>query len=168
MRKIFSFPKPIAHKILFTPLIGMGCFLLGFAFWLSLQDRVLMLLGPAILAACIFKGIGYYRLAVTGKYETITGTCVGLTRRVVGKYQTIKLMDSKGLETTLRVNKQNKFKIGDGYRLYFTKRDENRIGNDYLESVLAADSFLGYEAVDDSNVSLDNKDETISKPSASE
>lgn len=159
MKNIFSFPKPIVQKILFTPLIGAGCFLLGLVFWLSARDKVLMLLGLAILGGCVAKGIGYYRLAVKGSYEVVTGTCVGLTRRAVGKYQTVKMMDQEGIETTLRVNKQNKFKIGDPYRLYFTKRNDNKIGNDYLESVLAADSFLGYEPMADATVPIDNSNE---------
>lgn len=158
MRKIFLFPKPILHKILFTPLIGAGCFLLGIVFWLSVQDKVLMLLGLAIFIASAAKGTGYYRLAVTGKYEVVTGTCVGVTRRVVGKFQSVKLMDENGIETTIRVNKQNKFKIGDSYRLYFSKRSESKVGSEYLDSVLAADSFLGYESLADV-VSSDNEQE---------
>ena len=68
----------------------------------------------------------------------------------------IQLIDEQGAERTLLLSKTAKFQIGARYRFYFQKGSRPAVGNDYLDAALSTNSFLGYEALEDT-VSLDGE-----------
>ncbi len=149
-------PSPLYRKILFTGLIGAGCMLFGIVYYFSAKDRILLLLSLLVLCCCAWKAWSIYRIAKQNKYELVEGTCVGVTQKIIGKFQTVKMMDEAGVESTLRLSKNCKLKIGDKYRLYFSQREHVRTGYNYFDTALMTDSFLGYEHVlnDDSDHKL--------------
>lgn len=148
MNKLKDFPKALRQKIAATVLIGAGCFLFGAAYWIVTHDRVLLLLSAAVLGFSLYRGWGLYRTVSQGKYETVEGTCVGMAPRLLRRQSTIRVMDDEGIETSLRLGKQAKVKIGSRYRFYFKIGERAPLDSDFLNSMLASDLFLGYEAVE--------------------
>ncbi len=73
---------------------------------------------------------------------------MGIVPKMLGKYRKVKIMDDEANESTLLLDKQSKIKIGDRYRFYFKKTTRVTLGNEYFDTALASDCFLGYEAVD--------------------
>ena len=143
-------PAPIYRKMLTTALIGGGCFLFGLIYYIAVKDYVLLLLSAVLLVNCGWKVFSIYRIAVKGTYEVVEGTCVGINTHVVGKFKTIKMMDDAGTETTLRLAKNCKLRIGDRYRLYFDNRNQFQTGSGFFDKVLATGDFLGYEPAPES------------------
>jgi len=54
-------------------------------------------------------------------------------------------VDGDGNESTMLLGKQLKVKIGYRYRFYFKKTQHISLGNEYLNSAIFSDHFLGYE-----------------------
>lgn len=79
----------------------------------------------------------------------VEGTCIGITQKPFEKTQLVRLMDSEGIESTLRLHKGCKMKIGDQYRFYFSQRNLPWTGNRYLDTALMSGGFLGYEHIAD-------------------
>ena len=57
------------------------------------------------------------------------------------------ITDDEGNETTLLLSKQSKVSIGERYRFYFKKTTRVTLGNEYFDSALSSDCFLGYEPI---------------------
>ena len=150
-------PKPLLHKILITPLIGAGCLLLGVAMYLGADDRTLLLLSGVLFLSCLVKGFFYYRIASRNRYEIVCGTCTCIMPQMFGRLRKIKIMDKDGVETTLQLPKDCRFRIGEQYRLFFTQRSGIPIGPTALRSALTTDSFLGYEVLQ-TEASLEQKE----------
>ena len=85
------------------------------------------------------------------EYEVVEGTCVGIVPKMLGRYRKIKIMDDEANESTLLLDKQSKIKIGDRYRFYFKKTTRVTLGNEYFDSALSSDCFLGYEVATEIN-----------------
>ena len=145
MKTNTSIPQPLLRKIIFTPLLGAACLVFGVAAYFGAGDRTLLILSGVLFITCVFKGIGYHRLAASGRYETVCGTCVQISPQLVGKLRKVALMDDAGITISLRLPKQHRIAIGCRYRFYFTKAAGPNVGNDYLNTLLSTDSFLGYE-----------------------
>jgi hypothetical protein len=87
-----------------------------------------------------------YYLIAKQKYETVEGTCVGIGVKPLRKYRTVKLMDDAGIESSLRLGKQTKIKIGFRYRFYLKKTERlYSVGSEYFDAALSSDQFLGFE-----------------------
>lgn len=140
-------PKPLLHKILVTPLIGAGCLLLGVAMHLGAGDRTLLLLSGVLFLSCLVKGLFYYRIATRNKYEIVCGTCTRIMPQMFGRLRKIHIMDKDGVETTLQLPKDCRFRIGEQYQFYFTQGTGLLIGPASIGTALTTDSFLGYELI---------------------
>lgn len=146
-----SFPAPLKRKMLLTALVGMGCLLVGVAFTIFAEDMMMLLLSAAVCAFSLFKAFSMYRVVSKKDYEIVEGTCSAIVPKLITKFKKIKITDDEGNETTLLLAKQSKVTIGERYRFYFKKTTRVTLGNEYFDSALSSDCFLGYEAV------LDNK-----------
>jgi len=151
MKQFSGFPKVLRQKIVFTLLIGAGCFVFGCAYGLFARDRVFFLLSCAVLAFCLYRGWTLYRVISRGEYVAVEGTCVGVSSKLLRKQFTVRVMDD-GVETSLRVGKQTKVKIGVRYRFYFRLGELTPLDSDFLNSLLVGDLFLGVEVVGDGSM----------------
>lgn len=142
-----SIPAPLFRKMLFTGLIGAGCMLFGIVYYFLRQDRILLILSLLVLLGSLGQVLSFYRIAKNKKYDLVEGTCVGVTQKIIGRFQTVRMMDDDGVETTLRLSKNCILKIGAKYRFYFMQREETDTGNQYFNTALATDSFLGCEYI---------------------
>ena len=149
MNKLKDCPRVLAQKILFTLLIGAGCLAVGFAYFLAAHDRIFLALSGIVLAFSLFRGWTLFRLVTVGKYETVEGTCVGVAAKLFRKQFTVRVMDDEGVETSLRLGKQARVKIGTRYRFYFRQGERAPTNSAFFDSLLANDLFLGFEQVNE-------------------
>lgn len=151
MEKIKNAPVPLRHKFYMTGLLGLLCLLIGIAVYFFSRDRIMLFLSGVVCILCMLRAYSVLR-TITGKqYETVEGTCVGITPKPLRKYRKIRIMDDEGNESSLLLNKQSKVKIGYRYRFYFKNTHRLTLGNEYIDSSLSSDCFLGYEELGEFN-----------------
>lgn len=147
MDKWTSFPAPLKRKILLTALVGIGCLLISTAFTIFAKDTMMLFLGIAVCAFSFYKAFAMFRVASKKDYEIVEGTCSTIVPKLLPKFRKIKITDDEGNKTTLLLSKQSKVTIGERYRFYFKKTTRITLGNEYFDSAMTSDCFLGYEAV---------------------
>ena len=147
MDKWNGFPTPLKRKMLLTALVGIGCLLVGVAFTIFAKDTMMLILSGAVCAFSMFKAFTMYRVASKKDYEVVEGTCSAIVPKLLPKFRKIKITDDEGNETTLLLSKQSKVSICERYRFYFKKTTRVTLGNEYFDSALSSDCFLGYEPV---------------------
>jgi hypothetical protein len=138
-------PKVLLQKLLFTVLIGVGCLIVGVSYYIFSKDGTALALSCLMLVFSLIRGAGLYDIICGNKYNTVEGACVGIKTKPFGKQCTIKIMDAAGVESSLRLGKQSKFKIGFRYRFYFKQGERITTGSEYFDTALASDNFLGVE-----------------------
>ena len=111
-------------------------------------DRILLVLGGLIFAASLVLGSSLWGTAARGQYEVVEGICASVSTPMLRRYRKIQLIDEQGAERTLLLSKTAKFQIGARYRFYFQKGSRPAVGNDYLDTALSTNSFLGYEVLE--------------------
>ena len=144
-----SFPAPLKRKMILTALVGIGCFLVGVAFTIFAKDIMMLFLSIAVCTFSFYKSFTMFRVASKKDYEIVEGTCSAIVPKLITKFKKIKITDDEGNETTLLLGKQSKVTIGVRYRFFFKKTTRVTLGNEYFDSALSSDCFLGYEAVHD-------------------
>ena len=142
-----SFPAPLKRKMLLTALVGIGCLLVGVAFTIFAKDMMMLFLSIAVCGFSLYKTFTMFRVASKKDYEIVEGTCSAIVPKLITKFKKIKITDDEGNETTLLLSKQSKVSIGERYRFYFKKTMRVTLGNEYFDSALSSDCFLGYEPI---------------------
>ena len=142
-----SFPAPLKRKMLLTALVGIGCLLVGVAFTIFAKDMMMLFLSIAVCGFSLYKTFTMFRVASKKDYEIVEGTCSAIVPKLITKFKKIKITDDEGNETTLLLGKQSKVAIGERYRFYFKKTTRVTLGNEYFDSALSSDCFLGYESI---------------------
>lgn len=139
-------PAPLMKKILYTGILGTGCLLFGLVYFFCTKDHVLLYLSLLLFGFCAWKVRTLYQTIRQDTYEVVEGTCIGVKQKhLFGKFQTVRIQDADGNEAALRLAKTCKVKIGETYRFYFLRKERISTGNDYLDTFLASEGFLGYE-----------------------
>ena len=152
-------PFVLRRKILLTYLADIASIAVSLVIFIATADHILLALGGIIFVASLVLGKSLWRIAARSQYEVVEGICTGVSTPMLRRYRKIQLMDELGTERTLLLSKTAKFQIGARYRFYFQKGSRPAIGNDYLDATLSTNSFLGYEALEDT-VSLDGEMES--------
>lgn len=140
-----NIPGILIQKILLTALIGIGCLLVGTAYYIYEGDRGILILSGLVLVFSLIRSAGLYRMVMGQKYEIIEGICISISAKPFRKQVKIHILDQSGLENTLRIGKQSKVKIGFRYRFYFKQGERLFSGNEYLNTILSVDQLLGVE-----------------------
>ena len=145
MDKRLDIPAPIRQKLILTTVVGIVCMLTGLAMFIFAKDQIMLLLSASVCVLCIAKTYSLFRLAIKKEYETVEGTCVGISPKPMRKYRKIRIMDDEGNESAVLLNKQSKVKIGYRYRFFFKQTQRFSLGSEYLDAAMSSDHFLGYE-----------------------
>lgn len=147
MNPLKTCPKALLQKLLLTALVGIACFLVGAAYYLFSNDGITFALSGLVLIFSLVRNIGLYRTIAKQKYEVIEGTCVRVITKPLRKHFVIKILDDAGLESTIRLGKHAKVKIGFRYRFYFSQSEDGYVlsGNEYFDTALSSSHFLGFE-----------------------
>lgn len=145
MNKWTEFPAPLKKKTVLTGLIGIGCLLVGIAFYIFGKDLIMLLLSIGIFLFSIYKAITLYLIASKGAYEKVEGVCTSIAPKLFGRYRKIKIVDEEKNERSLMIAKSSKIKVGDDYRFYFTRTEKLTISKEQFDLPDYSDTFLGYE-----------------------
>lgn len=146
-----QFPFVLRRKILLTFLAGIASIAVSLVIFTVAADRILLVLGGFIFVSSLMLGISLWSTTARGRYEVVEGICAGVSTPMLRRYRKIQLIDEQGAERTLLLSKTAKFQIGARYRFYFQKGSRPAVGNDYLDAALSTNSFLGYEALEDTS-----------------
>lgn len=138
-------PAVLQQRILFTMLIGAGCLAVGIACYLASKDLILLVLSGLVFLFSLLRGAGLWHTAASRQYEVVEGTCVGISAKPFRQQSKIRIMDENGIETALCLGKQSKVKIGFRYRFYFKGGKRLSLGNEYFDTALSTNQFLGFE-----------------------
>lgn len=138
-------PPVLTKKVLFTLLLGIGCVSIAAAIFFHSRDSTLLVLGILIFSGCVFRSISLLWTIGKDGYDTVIGTCTNIETVPFRRYQKIYLLDEAGNEITLLLGKYQAVKPGASYRFYFQRNGPTPSGNDYLDAMLSANSFLGCE-----------------------
>ena len=109
------------------------------------------MLSTAVFLFSLCRGILLYNIISGKRYEIVEGTCVSVTAKPFRKYSVIKIMDQNAVESTLRLGKEAKVKIGTQYRFYFSGGERVTLGNDYFDSAFTTNQCLGFEEFDETD-----------------
>lgn len=142
-------PTPLFRKILFSVIIGVGCLLVSTVYCMSGNDSILLYMGIAVFCFSLWKAWSVYRISVKQQFELLEGICTTISCKPIGKLQIVKITNADGVESTLRLLKNCRLKVGEKYRFYFSETNSALTGNNYLDTVLTTGSFLGYEALNE-------------------
>ena len=112
-------PRILLQKLLFTALIGVGCLLVGVAYYIFSKDNITLALSFLVLTFSLIRSAGLYHIISEKRYNIVDGTCVGIKPKPLSKHYMVKIIDNNGIETSLRLGKQTKLKIGVRYQFYF-------------------------------------------------
>ncbi len=143
MGKWKNAPPLLKRKILLTVLVGIGCLLVGIAMCVFSKDTMMLFLSLAVCGFSFFKAYTMYHVVAKNEYEVVEGTCINYYKSSARSKLRIMMV----MSLTLLLAKQSKIKIGDRYRFYFKNTTRVTLGNEYFDSALSSDCFLGYEAI---------------------
>lgn len=146
MKILDGHPSPLIKKFVWMVIIGVLLLISGICVSIILNDFYMVVLSVLVCIFSILKAFFLYRTISKNEYETVRGVCVSVSTFAIRKQRKVKIMDQDGNETMLLLDKNSKVKIGEEYCFYFKKTKSVNIGNEYLDSVLSSDCFLGYEA----------------------
>ena len=138
-------PRVLLQKLFITISIGAGCFAVGAVSYAAARDAVLLALSAGVFISCILRSASLYRMLRQRRYSVTEGVCIGVTAKPMRRYRKVRLMDAEGLETSLLLDKQTKVKIGFRYRIYLKEAQRMSLGNEYLDTALSGNCFLGLE-----------------------
>ena len=148
MDKLKDLPSVLMRKILFTLSLGCGCLGVGIVCFFAIGDHILLILSGFVFIFTLAKSVAIYRIAASQSFEIVEGICIGLSNKPFAKCRKIRIMNLDGIESSLMISKQLKFKIGCSYRFYFKAGSQPIFGSEYLDTSLSTDLFLGYEETD--------------------
>ena len=147
MKSIFNHPKILQNKVFITGLVGIACAIFGVGYFLFAKDKIFLTLSLLLMGACVFKSIEYYFIVLNGKYVIISGTCVGISTSLIKKIRTIRIIDFDGNEISLKLGSNYRLMIGKEYNFYFASYENCDTGNEFIDTHLATDYFLGMEVI---------------------
>ena len=147
-------PKPVFMRLLMLFGGGAGCLLVGIIVSLITGDLVLLAMSAILSIAFVAKGFLLKRKISTGQIYNVSGVCVSIAPKMLGRYRRIELVDTvTGGDVHFILPKKTVFKVGHVYTCYFDNQINNRPVsiNNLKGGFLSADmdlptnGFLGFE-----------------------
>jgi len=149
-----STPKPVMMRAVMLFGAAVGCLLVGIVVSRTTGDMLLLAMSAILCVAFITKGILLKRKIKTGQIYSVSGVCVSITPKILGRYRRIDLVNTDtGDDVSFILPKKVTFKIGHVYSCYF----DNQVGNQPLsinnpkgrfiksDMDLPTNGFLGFE-----------------------
>ena len=159
-KKIRDFPKVLYNRMANTVYVGLGCFIMGTAYYFYAHDRITVFLSGAVLLFSLWRAYDIYLNMSKEKYEVVEGICVGVSAKPLSKYNKVRFMNQDGIESTVHLGKQIKMKIGFQYRLFFSQREYVSTGSMRLDTALLSGNFFGLEELGEYGAEQTTSDET--------
>jgi len=147
-------PKPVFMRLLMLFGGGVGCLLVGIIVSMATGDLLLLAMSAILSVAFIAKGFLLKRKINIGQIFSVSGVCVSITPKMLGRYRRIELVDTAtGEDVHFILPKKTVFKVGHVYTCYFDNPIESRpvsINNQKggfinADLDLPTNGFLGFE-----------------------
>ena len=138
-------PQILIHKLFLTLLIGVGCLLVGIAYFCFYHDFFFLVLSAAVFISTLIRSAGLYHIMTQRRYEVVEGVCIRISAKPLRRFRKVYIMDADGRESALMLDKQAKVKIGFCYRFFFKQDSRPSLGSEYLDTALSTDRLLGLE-----------------------
>lgn len=140
--------KSIIFKKILTLLAVCILFLtVGTVYGILTRDKLFIVMSVIIAVVNFYKIIALRRIEREEKYYVISGTCVDMTYKLMGKYRLYKIKDGSNM-IEISVPKLVKLKLNEEYKFYFKKTaSELNAYGDWLKNQVLSENFLGYENV---------------------
>jgi len=121
-----TIPKPVFMRLLMLFGGGVACMLVGVIVAIATGDLVLLAMSAILSVAFVTKGFLLKRKIKSGQIYSVSGVCISLTPKMLGRYRRIELVDvDTGADVHFILPKKVIFKVGHVYSCYF----DNEIGN---------------------------------------
>jgi len=149
-----AIPKPVFMRLLMLFGGGIGCLLVGIVVTMVTGDLVLLAMSAVLSIAFVAKGFLLKRKISSGQIFHVSGVCVSITPKILGRYRRMELVDTAtGDEIHFILPKKVVFKIGHVYNCFFDNQISNRpvnINNAKggffsADMDLPTNGFLGFE-----------------------
>ena len=147
-------PKPVFMRLLLLFGGGIGCLLVGVVVFIVTRDLALFAMSTILSVAFVAKGFLLKRKINSGHLFCVSGVCVSIVPKILGRYRRIELVDTDtGDEMHFILPKKVIFKVGHVYNCYFDNQITNRpvsINNSKgvffsADMDLPTNGFLGFE-----------------------
>ena len=146
--KWHQIPFVLKRKISLTFLSGIASLFISTSVFIATNDTIMLILGTVIFVLSLSLGKNLWNIITNQKYSVVVGICSSISIPLIYRYRKIQLINEQGSELNLLIHKSVKLQIGTNYRFYFRNTCQATIGNDYLDSVLSTNNFLGYEVIE--------------------
>jgi len=149
-----TIPKPVFMRLLMLFGGGIGCLLVGTIVTIATGDLVLLAMSAILGVAFVTKGFLMKKKINQGHIYSVSGVCVSLAPKMLGRYKRIELVDTAtGNDVFFVLPKKVAFKVGHVYTCYFDNQITNRpesattpqSGFFNTELDLPTNGFLGFE-----------------------
>jgi hypothetical protein len=140
-----TIPKPVFIRLLMLFGGGVGCLFVGIIVSLVTGDLILLAMSAILGISFTVKGFLLKRKISKAQIFSVSGVCVSLTPKILGRYRRIELLDTAtGNEVSFVLPKKIIFKVGHVYTCYFDSEINDPQGR-FFNSDLPANGFLGFE-----------------------
>jgi len=149
-----TIPKPVFIRLLILFSGGVGCLLVGIIVTITTSDFILLVMSLILSVAFVAKGFLIKRKINQGQIYSVSGVCISLAPKMLGRYRRIELVDTiTGSEVFFILPKKTLFKVGHVYTCYFDTPIINHSesittskgGFFNAELDLPTNGFLGFE-----------------------
>lgn len=126
-------PKPVFVRLLLLFSGGAGCLLVGIIVSVTMRDPITLGMSVILSIAFLTKGILLKRKINADVIFRVSGVCVSIVPKILGRYRLIELIDpDSGGDAHLVLPKKIVFKIGHVYNCYF---DNPHIKQQYRDHI---------------------------------
>jgi len=147
-------PKPVFIRLVMLFGAAVGCLLVGIVVSRVTGDMILLGMSAILGGAFIAKGFLLKRKINAGQIFSVSGVCVSIAPKILGRYRRIELVNTDtGDDVSFILPKKVVFKVGHVYSCYFDNLISNRPlnlnnpkgGFIYADMDLPTNGFLGFE-----------------------
>lgn len=120
-------PKPVIMRMIMLFGAAAGCLLVGIVVSRVTNDMILLTMSAILGMAFIAKGFSLKRKISAGQIYSVSGVCLSIAPKILGRYRRIELMDTDtGNDVSFILSKKVVFKIGHVYSCYFDNQISSR------------------------------------------
>lgn len=157
-----DWPAVLRRRWLLTGAAGLGFLLVGLAVFLSIGDRVLLMLSGMLALCTVLRCVSYYRAVQCGRYKAVEGICVALGRTGLGRQRKVRLLLQDGRESVVTLDKRTDLRIGHQYRIFYRLDSTSPPGGADPQDPPGGELFLALEDLGEyrADTAIDDKEDT--------
>lgn len=137
----------VIKKTIVLSAIAIMCLVVGLAYGVAAQDRILMIMSGIICTVNVYKIYELFQIFKKEKYTVLCGQCLETIYKPLGKYRIYRIWDGEDA-IEISVPKNVKLKVNEEYKFYFKKNNLTADGyNDWIRNKILSESYIGYELI---------------------